>query len=156
MESAKRRFWKRTALSDNCWEWIGNISCKGYGQIAVKGRTVGAHRFSWIIHNNAIPEGLQVLHKCDNRRCVNPNHLFLGTPQDNIDDMVNKERHARGSKNGSSKLNENDIVKILMLRRNGLTYGQIAEHFTVSDRQIEKICRRERWKHITENKKAVV
>ena len=89
------RFFSRvTKESDQlgCWEWIGTITNEGYGVFGVEGGFSSAHRFSWKIHYGDIPDGLLVLHKCDNRKCVNPEHLFLGTHQDNMRDKIAKGR----------------------------------------------------------------
>lgn len=92
------RFFEKVALIPfhTCWEWIGAVASNGYGVINQGRRTTGimrAHRVSWEIHFGPVPDKLWVLHKCDNRTCVNPAHLFLGTRQDNVDDMVNKKRN---------------------------------------------------------------
>lgn len=75
-----------------CLLWTGRKSKDGYGKINRKGKTLSAHRYSWTLVNGPIPEGLFVLHKCDVPTCINPDHLFLGTHQDNMDDMKNKGR----------------------------------------------------------------
>lgn len=89
------RFFSRTNKGSNrlgCWEWIGTITNEGYGVFGAEGGFSSAHRFSWKIHYGDIPDGLLVLHKCDNRRCVNPEHLFLGTQSDNMRDKIAKGR----------------------------------------------------------------
>lgn len=77
---------------NECWEWLGTRDDRGYGKIIIKGVRHKGHRLSWVVHNGSIPDGLNVLHKCDNPPCVNPHHLFLGTQRDNIMDMVSKGR----------------------------------------------------------------
>src|SRR5271157_183966 len=90
------RFWKYVDVrSDNeCWPWIGNRNDKGYGTIGDKGKVVKAHRVAWALKHGPIPDNLDILHKCDNRPCCNPSHLFPGTQQDNIADMIKKNRQA--------------------------------------------------------------
>jgi hypothetical protein len=95
------RFWNQVnkGTMNECWNWTGVPNMWGYGQIREEGgrnaKKKLAHRISWIIHNGTIPTGMLVLHTCDNPLCVNPNHLWLGTHQDNIDDMMRKGRHGK-------------------------------------------------------------
>jgi hypothetical protein len=87
------RFWAKVQRGEGCWEWQGANNGKGYGCFGKEGsRPYYAHRFSWELHAGPIPDGLFVLHRCDNRRCVNPEHLFLGTQGDNMRDMIAKGR----------------------------------------------------------------
>lgn len=96
MMTAAERFWAKVSRTDHCWEWVG---CKrrGYGAINVGGRTHDAHRLSYAMANGPIPQGLCVMHSCDNPGCVNPGHLRLGTLADNHADMVAKGRNRSGS-----------------------------------------------------------
>lgn len=107
----KVRFWARVEkkgpivsyVGTRCWIWTGYSPGKqGYGSLKVDGVAIKSHRYSWILHKGPIPKGMFVLHKCDTTRCVNPDHLFLGTHQDNVDDRSIKGRAAFGDRNGHS------------------------------------------------------
>jgi hypothetical protein len=95
--SLEERFWKRVHKSDGCWEFSGGRHQFGYGLIQANHKCVGAHRVSWEIHFGPIPDGLWVLHACDNPSCVRPDHLFLGTVGDNTRDASAKGRLHRQS-----------------------------------------------------------
>src|SRR5258707_545503 len=86
------RFWRHVQKSDNCWEWTNSLA-RGYGAFYDGTRQVVASRFSWELHNGPITDGLWVLHRCDNRKCVRPDHLFLGTAEDNTQDSIAKGRY---------------------------------------------------------------
>jgi predicted XRE-type DNA-binding protein len=140
---------------DGCWLFTGGKQSQGYGMIydATKKGNVRAHIISYTIHVETIPKGLLVLHKCDNPWCVNPEHLFLGTHQDNVDDMRIKGRDAfgenKGEKNGQAKLTE-DNVKVIkrLLSTKQYTQEQIADMFGVSRKAINMINLHQTWRHI--------
>ena len=114
-KTIEERFFDNISPGGNgCWDWSGYIDVGGYGRYTYKSKSLRAHRVSWEIYHGDIPEGLCVLHKCDNRCCVNPDHLFLGTIQDNAIDMCNKGRHCdvSGYNNGRSKLTK-DIIDVI-------------------------------------------
>ena len=95
-KTTKKRFWDKVGSdewsSNECWEWKASLNRKGYGQFRIEGKVYKAHRVSWVIHFGDIPLETLVLHKCDNSKCVNPEHLFLGTHMDNRIDAINKGR----------------------------------------------------------------
>lgn len=135
-----------------CWIWTASTK-GGYGCIGVGEKTVRAHRLSWELHNSPIPEGMHVCHTCDVRCCVNPDHLFLGTQKDNMDDMVTKGRHARvapkGSAHGQAKLTEGQALEVY--HAEGPQRG-IAANYGVSQRLVSLIKRKEGWRHIHEQR----
>jgi len=141
----QERFWKFVDKRgpDECWEWTGNVSHNGYGQLrgATRNATVRAHRLSYEMHVGPIPSNLlclcqgnnRRLHKCDNPKCVNPNHLFLGNQFENIQDKMRKGRAATGVRHGRAKLNPEKVREARLLRAQGWTYRKIAERFAVSE-----------------------
>lgn len=141
-----------TRTKDNCWEITSHVTSVGlgYAQIERKGRRLRSNRWAWEKNFGPIPEGFYVCHTCDNPACINPDHLFLGTPRDNSEDMVRKGRVARqiGSTNGAAKLTEEDIPQIRALHENGLSQRKIATMFLVSQRTIGRILNHQTWRHI--------
>ena len=129
--------------TSGCWEWQGSKR-GGYGRMIVgsrKDRTrkiESAHRVSYMTYYGSIPDGMEVCHKCDNRGCVNPEHLFLGTHQDNMDDRERKGRNKPqiGDKNGRAKLSENDVLEIRAKRRLGVSFQKIADEYGVHKKTV--------------------
>ncbi len=128
-----------------CWNWKGVISTHGYGKI---GNSSLAHRRAFEYTYGKIPKDKQVCHKCDNRLCVNPGHLFLGSIGDNMKDKNFKNRQAKGSKIGTSKLNENQVREIRNRRDMGETYESLSIFFNVSWDTIRGIVKKRTWTHI--------
>lgn len=147
----KRNFWKKVDKTDSCWNWLACKDKLGYGQFWFNGKTILAYRASWMINKGQIPKNLCVLHKCDNPPCVNPNHLFLGTRQDNMRDMMNKGRGAdkRGEKHHLVKLTENKVDAIRKMYAAGnITQIILGRLFSVDQSQISHIINRVNWNHI--------
>lgn len=150
--SIEERFWEKVKKTETCWIWSAHRR-GNYGRIGkgVTCRDVNAHRVSWEIHNGPIPKGMNVLHRCDNRPCVNPDHLFLGTQADNLNDCVLKGRHGdwRGEKNGRAKLTGKQVREIReKYLPKEVTASKLAKEYGVSRMHIYKILYRTNWKHI--------
>jgi hypothetical protein len=132
-----------------CWIWLGACDSLGYGKYTANGRRVQAHRYAYERHVGPIPQGLFVCHHCDTPSCVNPSHLFLGTPQINGLDMRVKRRSNRGEINAHAKLSAQEVREIREALKAGLaSHRSLARHFDVSPSNIGLIARRERWKHL--------
>lgn len=154
MKTLEERFWTKVdkSIESGCWEWLA-FTNKKYGVLkglgGRKGKVLAAHRVSWEIHNGVIPEGLCVLHRCDNPKCVNPDHLFLGTQKDNVDDMMNKGRAIisplkNGEQHPRTKLTHSAVRGIREL--NGLmTHKDIAELYGVCRTNITHVLNNTRW-----------
>ncbi len=128
---------KSIAKETGCREWQGYIRKNGYGEIKYEGRMQGAHRISFIAFCGPIPDGMMVCHTCDNRKCVEPSHLFLGTAADNSADMKAKGRQGGAPR----KIPQEGRDEIRRLRANGLQYRQIAYMYGVTTMAIFRIVR---------------
>lgn len=142
-------FWNQIDRTSSCWNWLGWKTKKGYGELRFEGRTVRAHRLSYELKKGDIPDGLFVLHRCDNPSCVRPDHLFLGTLAENCRDRHRKGRTAFGSRNGWSKLTEPEVKSIRKLAATGhLLQKEIASQFGVTSENIGHILSGKTWRHV--------
>lgn len=135
-----------------CWVWTGRRHKSGYGKIRVRGKYYATHRYFWIKYFGEIPEGLCVLHKCDNKICVNPDHLFLGTQLENVKDRDNKNRQAKGEEHGSAKLTESLVREIRNLYIKGSKKAGVpalAKKFGMGKWAIYCIVNRKTWRHVS-------
>ena len=146
------RFWIKVRVGprQSCWEWQGSRTPKGYGNMKVGGRAVAySHRISWIIHAGPIPDGMIVMHSCDNPPCVNPAHLRLGTMAENTADMLRKGRGTTGERNYSAKLTWEQVDQIRALYRGrgkGPTQQEIADRFGVANSVVSRILTGQIWR----------
>lgn len=136
---------------DNCWIWRGAKNRRGYGHICRNGKRIQAHQASWEIHFGPVPRGLWVLHKCDVPSCVNPSHLFVGTPKDNAQDCIRKGRWSYSQLKcelvGTSKLTANDVLTIRE-RAKSESVKDIASSYGLSKFTVYDILERRTWRHV--------
>lgn len=142
------RFSSKYFVDENgCHVWAGNKSKSGYGKFKLKdGTQARAHRVAWEMTNGKIPDGVFVLHKCDVRACVNPDHLFLGTHADNMRDMVRKGRGLSGEMNGRAKLTAEDVLSI---RQSHGTDAEKARGLGVSEATVRQARVGRKWQHLS-------
>lgn len=140
-------FWQRVDRGDGCWLWKQSVGSHGYGQTINRGRVTVAHRVAWELTNGPIPPDKEVCHTCDNRRCCNPAHLFLGTRADNMADAKNKGRTMRGEKQNFAKLTEDDVREIRRRRNLGEARKTIAQDFGITPTTVGDVMTRT-WRHV--------
>jgi hypothetical protein len=148
--SPEARFWTKVAQTDtDCWEWTGHREANGYGRFYLNGRMRWAHRAIWELTVGPIPAGLDVCHSCDNRACVLPMHLFLGTRAENVHDCIAKRRHNFGERSGTAKLTDAKVRDIrARYAAGGIYIREIASAYGVSETAIKLAIRRKRWAHV--------
>jgi len=140
----EERFWEkvRKGEGDECWVWTAS-TVNGYGRLRVDGEAKTAHRVSWELNRGPIPDELHVLHKCDNKPCINPTHLFLGTNADNVRDCFQKDR------SGRAKLKVEDVLRMRKLYSvEKITQGALVKLFGVAQQTVSSILNRTIWAHL--------
>jgi hypothetical protein len=140
-------FWEKVDRTGSCWEWTATKDPGGYGRFAVRRKLHGAHRIAYELTYGPIPDGLLVCHRCDNRSCVNPAHLFLGTDQDNTDDCIAKGRIAVGEQRGA-KLTAVQVRLIRELAASGVAHRALGRQFGVASQTIDALIARRTWRHV--------
>ena len=153
MKSLGKRFAEKYKVDPDtdCWIWTASAHPTGYGWIRARGKAARAHRVSWELHRGTIPKGMCICHRCDRPSCVNPDHLFIGTQADNMRDRNSKGRwrsgcrDIRGSKNGQSKLTEENV---LFIRKKTMKQKDYANIFGVDPTLISQVQARKIWRHL--------
>ena len=138
----------RLVRATGCWEWQGSIDSCGYARVNVGGKNLTASRYAYGIFVGAIPDGLCVLHRCDNRKCVNPEHLYAGTKRDNSNDALERGRHAIGERHPRARLTELAVVEIRRAASGGETQRSIARRLRVSRAAVWSAVHGLSWKHV--------
>jgi hypothetical protein len=139
---------------NDCWEWKYSLAGGGYGTLRRHGRSWPVHRLSYFMFKRNAPlavlsdDTVHVCHKCDNRKCINPGHLFIGNASINAADKVAKDRHNRGERVWKAKLTADDVLKIRALHKRGIKNADIAREYRVDKSAISAIVTRRNWKHI--------
>jgi hypothetical protein len=146
----RHEFWKKVKKTSSCWLWTGSKTRLGYGTCWDGEMSRRAHRLSWELEHGPIPDGVDVLHSCDNRACVNPRHLHLGNHRDNMKEMVARGRSAKknGTLNGRSKLTWDDVRQIRRLyrwRSKDRNTHALAKMFGVGQHTIHRIVSNKGW-----------
>jgi hypothetical protein len=146
-------FWARTIPEpmSGCFLWMGELTTNGYGHVIVSmrpRRRVGAHRMAYALVHGPVPAGLDVCHRCDNRACVNPDHLFAGTRAENLGDMVRKGRSAKGEDHSQVVMTEALVREARDLASQGMRHREIGQHLGIHPGTIRSAVLRQSWRHI--------
>ena len=137
--------------NSGCWIWTGGVSGNGYGYANVNGKQVRAHRAVFEAMRRSIPDGGCACHRCDNKLCVNPDHIFIGSHAENMADMRSKHRHRPpiGERSGTAKLTAEQVREIRDMASWYVPHQEIADRFGVTRSHISHIVNRDKWKHIS-------
>ena len=129
-----------------CWQWTAGAFNHGYGSYDTSIGTISAHRFAFILKNGSLKKADLILHRCDNPKCVNPDHLFTGTPMDNSRDRVQKQKgNSNGDERGKRKLTKEAVIEIRRLRDDGLSLNILAARYGVTKITISSAALRKTW-----------
>ena len=161
-------FWSFVEKTDSCWWWRGSVGRNGYGRVSMNRHWHYAHRLAWQITHGPIPPGFFVCHTCDQPPCVNPDHLFLGTPADNIHDARTKkrlrpnppsgsqhwtrqhpDRVRRGEANNKAKLTATEVKAIRKAYQDGCSQTELAHRYGIKQSSVWKVLAGHTWKHVT-------
>jgi hypothetical protein len=148
------RFWKYIEKKDGCWIWRGGLNSMGYGQFHIgNGKMALCHRLSWVVHRGPIDGDLCILHKCDNPKCVNPDHLFIGTMKDNMQDKANKKRNLKniGEYSCQHKLTDCEATEIRKLYKRAtrnFNIQSLAKKYNIGQTTVWEILNGRAWKHL--------
>lgn len=149
-DELKRRFWLkvRECLPETCWDWIGEITNVGYGRFTFKQKRTGAHRMAWMITHGNIPDGLCVCHTCDNRKCVNPGHMFLGSNAENMADKVAKKRQETGAnvRKKTTKITPEQALEIRARGKTGAKPTALAREYGLSQSFVSEVIAGKKWR----------
>jgi len=140
--SNPERMWRMVQIGDDCWEWTKGKR-KGYGAVYIGGKQCDAHRLAWELTNGPIPDGMHVLHECDNPGCVRPSHLFLGTHADNMGDMRKKGRNP-----GARKLSEEQVLSIRRKHAAGVSRKALATEYQITAANLWYVVTRRSWRKV--------
>ena len=147
VKSLEQRFLEKIEKTDNCWNWLAYLNEWGYGVFSENRKTILAHRFSWKFYKGEIPKGLEVCDRCDNPKCVNPDHLWLGTHIENVEDTVRKGRNVsfKGEANGASKLTQKQVNEIRDMSKKYSSI-EIAKIYSITREHVWGIVKYRVWK----------
>lgn len=147
------RFWRKIYKNEEtgCWEWTRSLTSTGYGSAYHNGKMIGAHVLSYILHTGKeIPENHEICHICDNRKCVNPDHLFVGTHKDNMRDMKSKGRQnlPKGEKASNAKLTKEQAQSIIEMNKQGVSQRELARRHGLNYNTIYALIKGKTWKDL--------
>ncbi|MFJ0492812.1 HNH endonuclease signature motif containing protein [Citrobacter werkmanii] len=144
-KSLEERLLAGCIKTEGCWIWRRSVASSGYGQIRLNYKNLRANRASFMVFKGEIPDGMVIRHTCDNKLCINPDHLILGSCKQNSEDMVSRDRQAKGIKNGRCKLSEDTVREI---KKSTLSCSKTAEKFGISKSHAHKIMKGAAWSFI--------